>query len=607
VLFLKGMCGIAGFVDKRGPIKEAAIKRMAASIAHRGPDGVGWWIGDNATLAAARLAIIDIPGGKQPMFSEDSRWVLVYNGEVYNHLEIRKILEAAGHVFKTRCDTEVVLHAVEEWGAGAVEKFRGVFAFAAWDSVEKKLLLARDRLGIKPLYYYYYKYGFFAFASEVKALLQLDEVRENVRPDLKSIHEIMSYNFPLADRTAFEGIREIRPGYVTVWQNARIAHRQYWDVQMPALGKNPEQVDEEKTASEFLDHLRESVRLRLMSDVPLGVFLSGGLDSSMVAALVGEGLGKSPTAFSISFDEPLWDETHFSSLAASHIGADHHIVRCHEGLDMIPKVIYHLDQPQRWAGTASLLELYKAAKEKVTVVLTGEGADEILAGYPHLTDFPGLMKSAPGISPTALYLARLRELSFEQAVRLYSPELLDIARQPVSDFIVDEKKIADSDPLDAGIYLDIKMRLARFVVFMLDRLSMACGVEARVPFLDYKLLEYVMTLPPSLKLRSPWSKYILRLAAQKLLPKEIVERPKQGFVEPADSWMRSELPELMLRALSPDDITGKGYFRAEEVTMLLEEHRGGKANHGHLLIGIASVQIWHDIFFKGEKPQLKEK
>ena len=593
-------------MGKRGTVEEATIKRMAASISHRGPDGLGWWKGDNATLAAARLAIIDIPGGKQPMLSEDSRWVLIYNGEVYNHLEIRKILETSGHVFKTRCDTEVVLHAVEEWGAGAVEKFRGVFAFAAWDSVEKKLLLARDRLGIKPLYYYY-KNGFLAFASEVKALLQLDDVRENVRPDLKSIHEIMSYNFPLADRTAFEGIREIRPGYVTEWQNFRIAHRQYWDVQIAASGKKPEQVDEEKTASEFLEHLRESVRLRLMSDVPLGVFLSGGLDSSMVAALVGEGLGKSPTAFSISFDEPLWDETHFSSLAASHIGADHHIVRCHSGLDMIPKVIYHLDQPQRWAGTASLLELYKAAKEKITVVLTGEGADEILAGYPHLTDFPGLMNAAPGVSPVALYLARLRELSLEQAVRLYSPELLDVAREPVSDFILDERKITDFEALDAGIYLDIKMRLARFVVFMLDRLSMACGVEARVPFLDYKLLEYVMTLPPSLKLRPPWSKYILRLAAKNILPKEIVERPKQGFVEPADAWMRSELPELMQRALSPDDITGKGYFRAEEVTRLLEEHRSGKANHGHLLIGIASVQIWHDIFFSGEKPRLKEK
>ena len=592
-------------MEIRGRVEEADIRNMAASIAHRGPDGVGWWTGDNVALASARLAVIDLPGGKQPMISEDGRWVLVYNGEIYNHLELRKELENKGHTFRTRSDTEVVLHSVIEWGAQAIGRFRGVFAFAVWDCIEKTFLVARDRLGVKPLYVFFAKGGgLFAFASEIKALLQLDEVRKNVRPDLGAIHQVMSFNFPLGDRTVFEGIREIPPGRILTWDNGRTGYRRYWDLKMPLAGDRAEVGDEDKIAGEFLDRLRESVRLRLMSDVPLGVFLSGGPDSSLIAALVGKELNNGPQTFSIGFDEPLWDESEWAQKAAAYIGAEHTLIKSKVGLEMLPEVIYYLDQPQRWAGTTSLLQLYQAAKERATVVLTGEGADEILAGYSHLAEFPGMIRQAPeGVRPEVLYLRLLRELEYDQAERLYSPEFFDAAGKPVVGFLPDDDKIKQRDPLDVGIYLDAKLRLARFVVFMQDRLSMAAGVEARVPFLDHEFVEYAAGIHPDLKLRPPWGKYILRLAAKDLLPKEIVERPKQGFVEPADAWMRGEAPDCILQALSPDVVASKGFFQSGEVVRLLEMHRSGSENHGNLLIGIASVHIWHDIFFGSRRPE----
>ncbi len=591
----ESMCGIAGIMNK-GPSDEDHVRKMVEVISHRGPDGRGYWSDDHISLGVARLAVIDIPGGAQPMTSPDGRWTLVYNGEVYNHLQLREKLEKKGHTFKTRCDTEAVLGAMMEYGTEAVEHLRGIFAFAAWDSLERKLILARDRLGIKPLYYFF-KNGAFAFASEIKALLEIPDIRNALEPDLKSLHEIMTFNFPLADRTAFDGIRELRPGHVAAFRDGRLNIRRYWDLNFPALGDVPENKDEREWADGLLENLKKSVELRLMSDVPLGVFLSGGPDSSIIAALVNKITGGGLKTFSVGFDEPLWDESGFARQVAEHLDTDHTVIKGEGGLELLPTVIYHLDQPQRWAGTAALLGLYRAAKENATVVLTGEGADEALAGYIHLAEFPGIVRNNPGAAPLSLYLARLSELEASGAESLYSPAFLEAARRPVNEFLIDEGRIKDCDPLNMGIYLDMKLRLARFVVFMQDKLSMAAGVEARVPYLDHELLEYCSRIPPGLKLSPPWGKYILRKAATDLLPKDIIERPKQGFVEPADAWMRGKLPEVIRNALSEEKTREKGYFRPAEVERLLTAHRSGTASHGHLLIGIASVHIWHDTFF----------
>jgi len=596
------MCGIAGIVKIDDRIDENDLKRMAQAIGHRGPDENGTWRGKCAGLVSTRLAVIDIEGGGQPMTSEDGRWTIVYNGEVYNHPELRKTLEARGHRFRTRSDTEVVLRAVMEWGMDAPEKMRGVFAYAAWDSFDERLLLTRDRLGLKPLYRFFGN-GMMAFASEIKALLQIREIREFVTPDLSSIHEVMCFNFPLGDRTVFEGVREVPAGFTISWRNGRFWHRRYWDFVIPEADKKEEVTDEDASAAEFRERLEESVRLRLMSDVPLGVLLSGGLDSSVVAALVARETGAGPATFSIGFDEPEWDESRYSKMVAEHIGADHHPIRSTVGLDMLPEVIYHLDQPQRWAGSTSLLQLYRAASEKVKVVLTGEGADEILAGYLHMVALARAIGNGDE-PPEILYWKALYQMPQNGAKKLYNDDFYEHNKIMRDDYAINQHKMTGRDPVDIAVYLDVKNRMERFVVFMQDRLSMAAGVEARVPFLDNEFVEYVAGIDPAMKLKPPRAKHILRLAARGLLPDEIVGRPKQGFIEPADAWMRGPLPEFIVRALAADTVLDKGFFRPEEVRRLLEIHRAGKENHGHLLIGVASVHIWHDMFF-GEGPPEK--
>lgn len=604
------MCGIAGIADIRGPIDQNTVRRMTKSIAHRGPDGEGLWSRNGACLGAVRLAVIDLHGGKQPMTSDDGRWAVVYNGEVYNHLELRKELEDKDHKFHTRCDTEVVLHAVMEWGMNAPDKLRGIFAYAVWDSFEKKLLLARDRLGVKPLYKYEGA-GFIAFASEIKALLQVDEIRGKIEPEHHSIHTILLHNFPVGDRTPFKGITEVPAGMAISWRNNRLWSRRYWDMDFPKLGERGDAKSEEIIAEELLEKLREAVRIRLMSDVPIGVFVSGGTDSGIVAALTAAEMKRGPTTFCIGFDEALWDESKYAQIVAEHIGADHNLVQSKVGLDMLPEVIYYLDQPQRWAGTASLLQLYRAAKEKVTVVLTGEGADEILIGYPHIAKFYDIYSKfleSPNSGDPFKYVDYFYSKTLSNQVKfheefLLSDEFLASMKIDMGGLMRDRAKIINRDALDVATYLEIKNRLPRFVLFMQDRLSMAAGIEARVPFLDHKLVEFTATIPPDLKFKPPIGKYILRKSARGLLPDEIIDRPKHGFVEPADAWMRSKLPECIAYALSDTTCSKKGFFRPESVKQLLGEHRSGNSNNGHLLIGIASVHLWHDIFFSGAAPQ----
>lgn len=595
------MCGICGIIsEKQYPPR--VIRSMTNAMIHRGTDDEGYFSDGLLSMGVRRLSIIDIEGGKQPFTSEEGRYCLIFNGEIYNHEELRVELIDKGHVFRSRCDAEAVLHVIEEYGNEGVNKLRGMFAFAVWDAREKSLLLARDRMGEKPLYYYYHG-GVFAFASEIKSLLEVPEIALNIAPDLIAVHQIMTYNFPIGVRTAFKDIQELPPGYLMVWKDGKVKFKQYWELKLPE--EDSIRWDEEQTAEELRERLHRAVKMRLMSDVPLGVFLSGGLDSSIIAACANSGSQQLNT-FALSFDEPLWDESAKARSTAEYLKTNHTEIRCEPDLSMLPRVIYYLEQPQRWSGTIGLFQLYQTAKSQVKVILSGEGADEIFGGYPHLTEFP--LRYSNNAHPLITYLTGLSNMSAQKRKKFFNPAFLkavgdaegEIDRTALTDFFLPPSVLRMKTSFDIGLYLDIKCRLVKFVTFMLDRLSMANSVEARAPFLDHELAEFVLSIPYSLKVRPPYSKYILRRSALWLLPEEIVSRPKQGFVEPADKWMQGNLPLSIAMALSPQTVKEKGYFNSEAVVEMLEKHRSGEENNGYDLIGVASVHIWDDLFVIGK-------
>lgn len=595
------MCGICGIINT-GEAPADLVRKMTRTLIHRGPDDEGVFIDGRLGMGVRRLAIIDIEGGKQPFESENGRFVLIYNGEVFNHVELRKDLESRGHSFRSHCDTEAVLHVLEDAPIDGVGKFRGIFAFALWDKKEQRLILGRDRLGVKPLYYYFHD-GIFAFASEIKALLEVPEISRNKRPDYEALRQILIFNFPLGIRTAFDGINELSPGHLLIWHDNRIRMKQYWDVSVPLEGRE-DCPDEDEAAEELIALLRESVRMRLMSDVPLGTFLSGGTDSSLITACAREALGDSLKTFAMSFDVPLWDESEKARSVAAHLRTDHKEIPCSPSLGLLPRVMTHLEQPQRWSGAAAIFQLYRAARRDVKVILTGEGADEIFGGYPHLTEFPLRKREQPGRHPLEVYLSGLASMDADRQAHLYSPEFIGKIKgtdnRAPAEFLVNTSRIAGRDPFNMGLYLDIKLRMVKFITFMLDRLSMAHGVEARVPFLDHVFVERAMRLSPSLKVRPPLSKYILRRAGRGLLPRDILERPKQGFIEPVDHWMRAELPPCIKHALNPEVTRRKGYFQPESVVNMLERHRAGAENRGYDIVGVALVHIWDDLFIIGK-------
>lgn len=596
------MCGICGIItEKQYPPQ--IIKLMTSTMIHRGPDDEGYFIDTPLSMGVRRLSIIDIEGGRQPFVSENGRYCLIFNGEIYNHEELRQELIRRGHKFRSRCDAEAVLHALEEYGEDGISNLRGMFAFALWNKEEKSLLLARDRLGEKPLYYYYHG-GVFAFASEIKPLLEVPEIARNLAPDLIAIHQIMTYNFPIGVRTAFKDIQELPPGYFMVWKDGKIRFKQYWEIKIP--DDSAISLDEERIAEELFERLREAVKMRLMSDVPLGIFLSGGLDSSIIAGCANSDATELQT-FSLAFDEPLWDESDKARSTAEYLKTKHTEIPCEPDLSLLPRVIYCLEQPQRWSGTVGLFQLYQSARKEVKVILSGEGADEIFGGYPHLTEFP--LKYSNNTHPLITYLRGLSYLSADSQKKLFNEAFLKSARinaddevdkTALSDFFIHPSALKGKSAFNMGLYLDIKCRLVKFVTFMLDRLSMANSVEARAPFLDHELAEFVLSIPPSLKVRPPYSKYILRKSALALLSDEIVFRPKQGFIEPADKWMRAQLPPCITNALASSTVKEKGYFNAEVVSEMLEKHRAGGENHGYDLIGVASVHIWDDLFIMGK-------
>lgn len=624
------MCGIAGIVSSENGavIDRESIHRMCEQIVHRGPDDEGIYAQGSAGLGIRRLSIIDLSGGHQPIHNEDKSVWVVFNGEIYNFLQLRTELEAHGHRFYTHSDTEVIVHLYEELGSDCVKKLRGMFAIAVYDERQRKLLLARDRLGIKPLHYAVSK-GRLFFGSEIKAILAgAPELRE---VDAAGLRQYVDCGYIPEPRTAFKHISKLAPGYLLEFANGQVKTRQYWE--LPPFSTH-EPKSEEECLDELECRLSEAVRIRLIADVPLGALLSGGTDSSIVVALMARASGRSLQTFSIGFDEATFDEAHHARKVAERFGTEHHefVVRpnIHETLNYLTSV---LDEP---FGDSSMLPTYfvsRMARQFVTVALSGDGGDELFAGYERYQTqmshqrFNWLPAWVGGLYRRALFPALpqgtpgrrfLYEISLPWPERaLHAPTFQSVlggkasllskdfeglgknggdALQVFREYL---RKAGNYDPLSQLLYLDTKTYLPGDILTKVDRMSMATSLEARVPILDHHFVEWVVGLPVHWKMRGPEQKYIFKkLAARVGVPREVLNRPKQGFAMPLVRWIRNELKQDFSRLLLEPRTMERGYFNRQALSTVLEEHVRGRRDHSSKLWRLLALELWHRNFLE---------
>jgi asparagine synthase (glutamine-hydrolysing) len=626
------MCGLVGVLNLKAgpPVDVARLTAMRDSIRHRGPDGEGLLVAGPIGLGHRRLAIVDIAGGHQPMSNREGTVWIVFNGEIYNHAELRPGLEARGHKYKTRSDTETILHLYEEEGERCVERLTGMFAFAIWDERQGLLLLARDRLGIKPLYYATTDRELL-FASEIKAILEA-----GLTPELneKALPEYLATRFVSGAETLFLGVKQLEPGRTLTWtRDGGFNERRYWSI--PDAAENNGESFEQQ-AADLRSRLAQAVKSHLMSDVPLGLFLSGGLDSSGLLGLMSP-LVKSPVrTFAVGFAEREADELAFARLAAKQAGAIHQdmVVSPEDFFNELPNLVRHEDEPLAFPSSVPLYFLSRLARDSVKVVLTGEGADELFLGYNRyrVTEWndrlgsvygslvperlrenarrliPKLPRTArryaersflglpPG--PRSLFCENFAVFGESQRERLVNPDLLRGARDPHGETMRHYKE-AKGSTLDRMSRSDLQSYLVRLLMKQ-DRMSMAASIESRVPFLDHELVEHVAALPAALKLRGLTTKAILREAFKGLVPKEILSRPKMGFPVPLGRWLRGPFwPVVREFVLSPRAV-GRGLFQPKEVARLAEEHRTGAADHSERLWLLLNLEIWHRVFIERE-------
>ena len=638
------MCGISGIVSttSRRRVTADIVQQMNDCLVHRGPDGEGLklFASPNTTvgLGHRRLSIIDLGGGTQPMSNEDGTVWITYNGEVYNHVALREQLTALGHRFRTRCDTEAIIHAYEEWGTECVEHLRGMFAFAIWDSKKEQLFAARDRMGIKP-FYYVNSDGVFLFASEVKALIGSGWYRPELQ--MEAIPEYFTLGYLAGDTTLFRGIQKLLPGYWLVWQNGEVRTNRYWDI--PPQEANGRPMTEQALTNEFLDLFRESVRLRLMSDVPLGVFLSGGLDSSAIAACMAQQMSEPVKTFSVGFEAGYYSEFDFAREVASSIGADHHevVLKPGQAFASLPRLIWHEDEPIRNASSVALYEVSRLAGEHVKVVLTGEGSDELFAGYERywatlfnykwgslyhgvvpawlhrtmigrtLWKWPLPLSLKKKISHTFLnHSLRPEEMVFDNFHAIFPPRLhpelfakstYELLRgvDPYEETMRLYNGRGDGDLLDRLLYTDQKTYLVELLMKQ-DNMSMAASIESRVPFLDHKMVEFAVRVPRQFKLRGFAGKHLVKQAMRSLLPRSIIERKKMGFPVPLSHWLRGEFGGAVRAVLRSDRARARGIFSETFVERLLVEHTQGTRDHSETLWTFLNFELWARIFIDQE-------
>ena len=621
------MCGICGVAGGEPAAGLDLVRRMCDAMAHRGPDDAGSEQLDGVTLGMRRLSIIDLAGGHQPMHNEDSTVWVVENGEVYNHRELREQLIAAGHAFMTHSDTEVLVHGYEQWGEAVVERLNGMFAFAVLDRRRSVLFLARDRVGIKPLHYAIDGERL-VFASELKALLQDRALRKGIDP--VALDEYLTYEFVPSPRSIVRGISKLRPGHTLTWSFAThsAAVRRYWAPELNVDGAGDErELDVDKACAELRAVLRESVRKELISDVPLGVFLSGGIDSSAVAAMMSE-LGGEVKSFSVGFAERSFDESPYAREVAKHLGTDHHELILEPGmlLGLIPKLSLLLDEP---LGDASIIPTYllsEFTRRHVKVALGGDGGDELFAGYPTLQAhrLAGYYLRAPALLRRGLVEPLVRRLpvsrnnlSFDfRAKRFASGAGHPVAerhRRWMGSFASEERtsvlsreiraslgdadgrdEFSSYDPLNQVLMLDMRLYLENDILVKLDRASMMASLEGRVPLLNNDFVAYATSLPLHMKLRGMRSKFLFKRALRGVLPDRILNRPKKGFGIPVAEWFRGPLREQMLSVLSPERISADGFFEVGGVRRLIDDHLAGRRDNRKQLWTLFAFQLWHE-------------
>ena len=631
------MCGIAGMIVRDNEVAEASeVRRMCDTIVHRGPDDEGIYARGVVGLGMRRLSIIDVSGGRQPIHNEDQSIWLVFNGEIYNFLELRKELEGRGHRFYTHTDTEVIVHLYEEMGSDCIAKLRGMFAIALYDERKKSLLLARDRLGKKPLHYVLAD-GRILFGSEIKTLLAVAPQLAEIDPE--GVLQYLYFGYIPDPFTAFQKIHKLPPGHLMEYSRGEIKIRKYWD--LPAYGTKPPH-SEEECLDELETLLAEAVRIRLISDVPLGALLSGGVDSSIVVALMAKASTAPVKTFSIGFKAEQFNESAYARLVAERFGTDHHELVVDP--DIEETLTFLSSMMEEPFGDSSMLPTYfvcRMAREHVTVALSGDGGDELFAGYDRylvalkrrrfdripqsLGNYyrekvhPRIPSGTYGrnLAFNATLSARDRYLddismfpALQRERHLFTPEFLasvDGLPNPLEQFQNYYDDAPAHDVLSRLLYLDTKTYLTGDILAKVDRMSMATSLEVRSPMLDHEFVEWAASLPIDWKFRHGKRKYLLKKLAERLgIPSELLHRRKQGFQLPLVEWMRSELKEHFLAVLLEPRTLQRGYFKPEAVRMLLDEHLRGRRNRSGMLWRMLILELWHRNFLEARADNLSK-
>jgi asparagine synthase (glutamine-hydrolysing) len=625
------MCGIAGFIAQGNfPDEHEAnvvLDRMCRRIAHRGPDDQGIMVEGRAALGMRRLSIIDLAGGQQPMSGCTSAVTIVFNGEIYNYRELQRELEARGHTFKTHSDTETILHAYEEYGASCVTHLRGMFAFAIWNEQRRELFIARDRAGKKPLYYTLTPKGTLLFGSELKSLREHPEFRGEV--NIEALDAYLTFGYVPDPLTIFRDVHKLPPGHHLTFAGGNVRVEQYWDFPYEEAQTDPAQ-SEEDCLEELRAELDEAVRVRLVADVPLGAFLSGGVDSSAVVGLMARHTPQPVKTFSIGFHEDSYNELRYARIAARKFGTDHHeFIVTPDICEIVDELVWHFDEPFADSSAIPTYMVSKLAREFVKVVLSGDGGDEVFGGYTRyavdrrrsgFARLPRVLRKGlmQPLGRSLPHGARGRNYIYVNAfepldryiedvsifTRLNKPSLYtnDFRRklgqtEAAARFREYAERSRRDDALDPLLYLDSKTYLPGDILTKVDRMSMAVSLEARAPLLDHKLIEFVCRrIPASMKMKGLETKHIFKRAVRDLVPAEILNRPKQGFGVPIDQWINEQLRERVRGTLTEARTLGRGYVEGRYVNLLFDEHERGRRNHSMELWALFMLELWHRAF-----------
>jgi asparagine synthase (glutamine-hydrolysing) len=620
------MCGIAGFVESSYPAApfgrdaaSALVHRMCDVIRHRGPDDEGVWVEDGVALGMRRLSIIDLSTGHQPIHNEDRTVWIVFNGEIYNYRELRAELEAAGHRFYTLTDTETIVHAYEQWGKGAITRLRGMFGLAIWNTRTRELLVARDRIGIKPMHYALAG-GRLYFGSELKSLLQAPDLPRDL--DADALDHYLSFLYTPRDGSIFKQVRKLPPGHLLTWRDGTLAIEQYW--QMPAAETFTG--SEADAVAQLRAVLIDAVRSHLITDVPLGAFLSGGIDSSLVVGLMSEVSGSRVKTFSIGFDEPEFDELEPARRVAQHFGTEHHeLVVKPDGVGILDALVSHFDEPFADSSAIPTWYVSEMARRHVTVVLSGDGGDELFGGYdryvphPRVVAFdrysPRSLRRVAAIAATRLphgvrgknflrhvgrdeqgrYLDAIRFFGADEKPALLSADLQRALAEPDPEMRLARhfERFAKLPWPSQMMRFDAETYLPEDVLTKVDRMSMAHSIESRVPLLDNEVIAFASALPAALKIKDGRRKHVLKEVAASLLPAEILNRRKQGFGVPLGTWFRGNLRELFADTLLSAESLQRGYFQPVFVRQIVDEHLSGKRDHTLRLWQLVVFEKWH--------------